>query len=386
VSNWVVLELTSQGEDEDPEILRSALLRSFKGADLFIPASISIVGDSRVVHKLIDNYVFIRKELPDSSYFKVEGSKYISTVLSTNTVGVRNGGTRKTLTIRDADISKMRRQIEVETEQGIEVGDDVEVMSGAYKGIRGRVIEEIPENASVQVYILLRSKEAIVTLPRSFLRFVVKDAESDVPTFAPFLTRITRLREWARRATTILSVAVPQPTKLKRLFNRWRKMRPLVTKLGMLEPYLEVGDKVELEILPSSDELESLRKRFVLLSRTHRVAWFVSTVEKMKPLSSTKSLSSTFERYALLSDFTGSYFRLSRQVQVAGEITGLEEIPDVSEFGELLATGKDLHGYHEKGKVLKFAIDRLEAKIRKLESVPAKKKKAKKHAAVKRRR
>lgn len=208
-TEWVVLELTSQGEDEDPEVLKKAFARIVKGGDVFIPASISIVGDSRVVHKLIDNYVFVKRTFPDSFFLKLEGSKYVACVL---TVAHSSSGTRKIACVSESDIEKMRRQIQVETEQGIEVGDEVEVMSGPYKGITGKVIEEIPENDSVQVYISLRSKQALVTLPRSFMRFVAKD-KGDQPSFSPFLNKITRIREWVTRVRPFFLWS-PSPIRL----------------------------------------------------------------------------------------------------------------------------------------------------------------------------
>jgi DNA polymerase-1 len=206
--DWVVLELSPQGEDEDPEVLASALARVFrdKTVEIFIPASVSIVGESRVIHKLIDNYVFVRRTLPDSAYMRLEGTRYVASVLTVARALDRKTSYREMACVRDVDIDKMRRQIHVETEQGIEVGDEVQVMNGPYKGINGRIITEIPETDSVQVYIKLRSKEAIVTLPRSFLRFVSKD-QSDLPTFtfSPFMTKIERIREWGRLVQPILS-------------------------------------------------------------------------------------------------------------------------------------------------------------------------------------
>lgn len=196
-TDWVVLELTPQGEEEDPEVLRKCLGRMIKGGTIFIPASISIVGDSRVVHKLIDNYVFVKRTLPDNAFIKLEGTRYISSIL---TVCNSENGSRKIACVNDRAIEQMRLQIAVETEQGIEVGDRVEVMSGAYKGITGKIVEEIPENDTVQVFISLRSKQALVTLPRSFLRFVAKDQErGEQPLFSPFFTKIVRIQEWVER-------------------------------------------------------------------------------------------------------------------------------------------------------------------------------------------
>lgn len=224
MGEWIVLELTPQGEEEDPDILKSSLSRSLKGSEIFIPASVSIVGESRVVHKLIDNYVFVRRTQPDVYYLKVENTKYVTSVLT-----FKSGKIRKISTVMDADIEKMKRQIHVETEQGIEVDDEVEVMSGAYRGIRGRVIEEIKESDSVQVYISLRSKQSLVTLPRSFLRFVASEESAETPSFAPFLTKVMRIQEWARRAHPLMSPSVGRTTPLEVAFKNHTLLRKFLT-------------------------------------------------------------------------------------------------------------------------------------------------------------
>lgn len=199
-TDWVVVELSPQGESEDPDVLLASLKRSLKKeVEIFIPASVSIVAESRVVHRLIDNYVFVRYTLPDQAYLRLEGTKYVSTILTIN-----RGSTRSINGIKDADVTKMRRQIHVETEQGINVGDEVRIESGPYKGIHGRIIGDIPENDAVQVFIKLRSKEAIVTFPRSFLRFVAKGIDN-AAAFNPFLTKITRIQDWAAKVRPLLS-------------------------------------------------------------------------------------------------------------------------------------------------------------------------------------
>lgn len=201
-TDWVVVELSPQGESEDPDVLLASLKRSLKKeVEIFIPASISHVAESRVVHRLIDNYVFVRYTLPDQAYLRLEGTKYVASILTIN-----RGSTRSITGIKEADVAKMRRQIHVETEQGINVGDEVRIESGPYKGIHGRIIGDIPENDAVQVYIKLRSKEAIVTFPRSFLRFVAKGIDNAAPTqtFNPFLTKITRIQDWAAKVRPLL--------------------------------------------------------------------------------------------------------------------------------------------------------------------------------------
>lgn len=195
MAEWVVLELSPQGEDEDPEVLRKAIGRAVKSLkDVFVPASIITRGHSRSVYKLIENYIFVRRTQPDQVYFKLEGTKYISSILT-----VFDRRIRKVSAVPDSSIEQMRLQLHVETEQGIEVGDEVLVMSGAYSGIVGRVIENIPENNSVQVFIKLRSKQALITLPRSFLKYVSNEVE-DQQYHSPFLTKLTRIKQWIDRA------------------------------------------------------------------------------------------------------------------------------------------------------------------------------------------
>ena len=196
MAEWVVLELTPQGEDEDPEVLRRSISRMIKGPkEIFIPASIITLGHSRSVYKLIENYVFIKRNIPDSIFFKLENTKYIASVLT-----VTDKYSRRIAPVYDKNIEQMKTQLRVETDQGIQVGDDVLIMSGAYNGITGKVIEEIPESDAVQVHISLRSKQALITLPRSFLRYVAKGVE-DQQYNSPFLTKLTRIREWVRTAT-----------------------------------------------------------------------------------------------------------------------------------------------------------------------------------------
>jgi len=206
---WVVVQLTPKGEEEDPEVLTTAIKRLIKTAEVFVPASISKVGDSRVIHRLVDGYLFIRRTDTDQVYFRLENTKYVDYILTTRTTTDRRS-VRKIATIPESEIDKMRRQVHVETEQGINIGDEVQVTSGVYRGINCRVIEEIKENETVQVHIKLRSKEAIVTLPRSYLKFSSK-GDGAVPSFSPFATKIARIRDWAQRASPVATWRPLQP-------------------------------------------------------------------------------------------------------------------------------------------------------------------------------
>lgn len=187
---WVVLELNSKADGEDPDIIRKAITSTIKGADVFIPAEVTQVGADRVVHYLVEGYAFIRHTFPDAVYRKLENTRYIASVLTTTTRVNGSRPARQLALVPEANIEKMRRQMYAETDQGIGMGDTVLVTSGCYKQITAKVIEEIPEEDKVQIHVQLRSKDTIVTLPRSFLKLV---SRAERP---PFMDRFTALKLW----------------------------------------------------------------------------------------------------------------------------------------------------------------------------------------------
>jgi 5'-3' exonuclease/transcription antitermination factor NusG len=214
-TEWVVLELNPQGEDEDPDVLHKSINRMVKGKEFFIPASVvKVPGGSRVVHKLIDNYVFVKRELTDADFLKMEGTRYVASVLT-----VTSSTSRRLACVYDRDIDRMRRQIHIETEQGIEVGDDVVIMSEPYKNLRGRVIEDIPETGSVQVFINLRSKKSLLTLPRTSLRYIPRSGDDEQYFHSPFITKVTRIRDWTRKIAPLVSCTTPNIQPVVQKYN-----------------------------------------------------------------------------------------------------------------------------------------------------------------------
>lgn|SRR6478609_2459002 len=200
MGSWVVLELTSRGDQEDPEIIKSAILRSLKRAEVFVPAAVTQIADARSVHILMEGYVFVRLDRAPQEYFRLENTKYIQSVLA---LPGMTGRARKLSTVEDSAIDKMKEQIRLLVDQGIGIGDRVRITSGPYKNMGAKVIEEIPEEGKVQVWIDLRSKQSLVTLPRSFL--VVEER-------APLSnenSRLTALRDWAMAAYPIVRWTAP---------------------------------------------------------------------------------------------------------------------------------------------------------------------------------
>ena len=162
---WVVLELGPKAENEDPDLIRRSIRHMIRDAEVFIPAAVTTVDEEKTYRYLVEGYAFIRRTHTDQVYLRLIGTRYVNAVL-------RNG--RQLATISQKEIDKMRTQVRAESEQGIEVGDTVMVMSGPYRQITAEVHEDIPELKSVQLFISLRSKQALVTLPRNCLRLISK--------------------------------------------------------------------------------------------------------------------------------------------------------------------------------------------------------------------
>jgi len=210
---WVVLELSSKAEGEDPDIVRRSITYAVKGAEVFIPAAVTQIGEDRVVHYLVDGYAFIRHRHPDNLYNRLENSKYVQKVL-TKIVKVNGGRPQRQLAfVENPAIEEMKRQIHVETDQGIGIDDTVLITSGAYRQIQAKVIEEIPEEDKVQVRVLLRSKDSIITLPRSFLRLVTKAPKP------PAMDRFVSLRDWFNESQTLIKA--PRLFGLKKLHDQY---------------------------------------------------------------------------------------------------------------------------------------------------------------------
>lgn len=240
---WVILELGPKAEGEDPDVIRQSIRHSIRDAEVFIPASVTQNGEDRVVQYLVEGYAFVRRTHPDSIYLRLENSRYVQGVVKKP--GYANGSSRpvrQIACITDAEIENFRKQLRVEVDQGIGVGDTVLITSGAYRQITATVEEEIPEKDAVQVYIKLRSKQALITLPRACLRLVSKAQRS------PLLERAEGLRDWLRgvRAAlawpkdAILRVMLPYET-FRQLDTLCSGARARAKALWAYDAVLDVG-------------------------------------------------------------------------------------------------------------------------------------------------
>lgn len=197
MNEWVVLELSPKADGEDPDLIRQSIRHQIRDAEVYLPVSVTKLGDDKLINYLMEGYAFVRRAHPDEKYYRLEGSRYVQTVLTkTDRSGSRP--VRVLACATEADITRFKNQIFAQEDQGIEVGDTVLVTSGPYRQIQAKVIEDIPERDSVQVHVKLRSKDSLVTLPRSFLHLVEK-APRD-----PFQQKVSELRAWWAKSKPIL--------------------------------------------------------------------------------------------------------------------------------------------------------------------------------------
>lgn len=226
-----------------------------RDAEIYLPVSVTNVGEDRLINYLVDGYAFIRRAHPDEKYYKLEGSRYVQAVI-TKVERLNGRAVRKIACATDADIDRFKSQIHDKEDQGIGVGDTVLVTSGPYRQIRAQVIEDIPETESVQIHVKLRSKESIVTLPRSFLRLVEKAPRTS------FLPRIAALRAWLAKAQT---VAVFDDAPLSPIRERLQA----VSRFNMWIPKgLGLNAEIRMGQTPAFD-VRPIAKAFAKVYRLH---------------------------------------------------------------------------------------------------------------------
>lgn len=237
-SRWVVLELSPHADGQDPDLVRRSIQNIVRGSEVFIPAAVTQVGDNRVFQYVVEGYAFIRQDRPDAAFRRLENSRYVQSILLETSRGVRT-----LATVSSVEVARMRRQVQQEVDQGIDIGDTVLITSGPYKEITGRVIEDIPEATSVQVYVRLLSKEAILTLPRSFLRLLEKRVRPAL------LDRLPSLHAWTASAK-ILAAWDLDVRDLGLTYQRWRYFRDLRLKADDLTRIYLASRRLPLDTTP----------------------------------------------------------------------------------------------------------------------------------------
>lgn len=300
-NQWVVLALNSKSEGEDPEILRKSISNALRGVEVYVPAVVSQIGNDRVVRYLVDGYAFALRSRPDADYLRLSTSnRYVSSILT------QGFGSNRTLaTVTDKEIDEFRRQARVEADQGIGVGDRVLILSGPYRNIQANVVEDIPEKRSVQVHICLRSKQSIVTLPRSFLQLVRK-----APPTA-FLTRVRRLKAWAQNARAVYAWSGDTLVSVRDKYREFSRISRFRSRLQASE-LLSVIES-PLDMMPAA----LLLQRWYLLGRWTRQ---LGVLRDGIPDLDLVPLRNAFRRWTWCSDVCGRWKHLTEDNMISNII------------------------------------------------------------------
>lgn len=205
LTDWIVVQLTPYGEKEAPAAIHRAATKILGRCEVYVPAQETQVGEDKTLHYLMPGYAFVRKERADRDYRRLEGTRLFQSLLRTG---------KGLATVSSSDIDDFKEKLRAQVNQGIGEGDIVLICSGPYKNIEATVILELPEERSVQVHIELRSKQSIITLPRSALKIV------DRAPLSLYFARLGYLRSWLKMAETVLSYR-GELAKLQRSFERY---------------------------------------------------------------------------------------------------------------------------------------------------------------------
>jgi 5'-3' exonuclease/transcription antitermination factor NusG len=253
MAEWVVLELSPRAEGEDPEIIRRAVRNSIRGAEVFVPASVTKKGQDKVIQYLVDGYAFVLRNHPDQAYYRLEGTRYVQGIISSVVTSAKGKPQRKISCVLTADIDRLKSQIKADSDQGIGVGDTILITSGTYKHITATVIEDLPEVGQVQVEVRLRSKETIVTLPRTFLQFVSK---AEVPSY---LERASRLKGWIRSALEAIRWPAKEFEALHSSFLDYTRKSDWILQGAGLTRFVLAPSRLEgLSLAPATASLKKL--------------------------------------------------------------------------------------------------------------------------------
>lgn len=170
IDQWVIVELSSRGEKKDKHELEEVLQdRVDRDVEIFIPSTSFWKNDDCVTIWLMEGYIFFEAGHPASFYFDLEGSPYISKVLTRD-----DPSGRYLLYIDQEEIESLKSRLREQSMKNIEEGDQVEIKEGTYESLRGEVFDlpEDQEEVYVKVTELGALDEIIIEIPEAFLEKV----------------------------------------------------------------------------------------------------------------------------------------------------------------------------------------------------------------------
>lgn len=166
---WVVVQLTSMGEKEKSiDVITRSVHRILGNIDVFVPAISQKVRNESHTTFYMDGYIFVRHR-EDVNYLKLQDTTYFRSVLCSPGAG----GKRAYCLLEDNILDGMRDGIKnLKTNGDFARGQEVKIVQGNLKGLRGRVNLVYDDNKKVQVHVPLQSKPVLIEFPPNYLEKV----------------------------------------------------------------------------------------------------------------------------------------------------------------------------------------------------------------------
>lgn len=171
-TTWMVLELTSRGDQAAEEGDLESLLRKQASLDhahpVFIPVATFFHQGSRTVFTAMEGYAFVASGVDYNTQTKLGNNPYVKRILS------RGRGVRRVVeTVPDSKVQEIRQELARLIGIEIHEGARVRISDGPLRGITGKVLELTDADAAV--LIEMRSIRTIRTIPRFLLHPVDED-------------------------------------------------------------------------------------------------------------------------------------------------------------------------------------------------------------------
>lgn len=315
----MVLELSPRSEGEDPDLIIRAVRKTLKSpdVDVFVPALVTEFGGDRTVHWLTQGYAFVREGLKDSAYMKLEGTRYVQSVLSHMAAGKR-----QVALVPNTDIERMRRQLRKEVHQGIGMGDRVLITTGPYANVEATVIEEFPKTRQVQVHVKLRSKETLIMIPRSGLKVI------DHAPLSPVYSRVMALQTWVQMARVPLTWK-GDFSPVEQAFERYEKLQLWSSKGRKL--YAFIASLTTSDLAHRLEELEIDADEIVQIEcwdeRYRNLWYFVASYYGAAGEKRLQEIESLWLKVLWLDDVTQRVNKLRRKVEAIGHAAAKRRKP-----------------------------------------------------------
>lgn len=171
VKRWVVLELNSLCDKlHHTDIVKKLEKLINHKAEVYIPVSIFMRRGEETVIPLLEGYAFVAGGLAEKEYFKLERSPYIDTVLTMD----GDGGKRLISYVDDLSIQDLRNKAVKLTEGTYTLNQIVYILEGVYRNLYGKILDEKGPDLEIEIQGLM-SIQAVVTIPKAFVRSVTDD-------------------------------------------------------------------------------------------------------------------------------------------------------------------------------------------------------------------